>query len=127
MITISREQLELVRPMRQPGYVEAVLACSIESGGFLEISEDDYVRIARAFAKPDWVDKAKSLSDALKTWTKAGFPATSEDVLLERKKICEACEFFKPSRFWLSASCRKCGCKGIKLYMETSTCPDGKW
>lgn len=48
----------------------------------------------------------------------------SEEVLVEREKHCEACEF----RDAEANQCLKCSCfLGLKQQMTTERCPIGKW
>lgn len=48
----------------------------------------------------------------------------SNEVINNRKSICNSCEFFDSS----AERCRKCGCNmAIKTYLKASNCPLGKW
>ncbi|NBW12296.1 MAG: hypothetical protein EBR82_30120 [Caulobacteraceae bacterium] len=58
----------------------------------------------------------------------AGMPMASDEEIIRRHDICQACEFFKDN------ACQKCGCPIVrakqyvsKLSWADSECPVGKW
>ena len=66
----------------------------------------------------------KSASDVLKSFLTGGPIYCSEEVRLERRKICGECEHRDPS----TDMCNKCGCAlRFKTTFATTHCPLDKW
>jgi phosphoribosylamine-glycine ligase len=70
----------------------------------------------------------KNLSnDVIKTvqHVAAGGDLKTEDTeALNRKKICNSCEFFNKAQ----ERCTKCGCyMAVKVYLKAAHCPINKW
>ena len=77
---------------------------------------------------PNLINQTKNFIGAVTTWATEGFPLASKDVYESRLTICKTCPEFDPNGFGPGlVRCRKCGCSGAKLHMETSTCPLTKW
>jgi predicted Zn-ribbon and HTH transcriptional regulator len=77
---------------------------------------------------PSNIQMAKNLgSDIIKNIKSvaSGNPLNvPNDVLNNRKSICNSCEFYDKIR----ERCLKCGCNmAVKTYLKASTCPIGKW
>lgn len=64
---------------------------------------------------------------AIKENTQSGFKRVTEDDHKKRSDICNNCEYWLPNGYYGIGKCRRCGCSGIKLWMEVSKCPIGKW
>ena len=61
-------------------------------------------------------------------WVMSGTPMASQDVVASRKKLCEACEQWRPTALDPSMfHCFVCKCLVAKLSIATSQCPIGKW
>ena len=76
------------------------------------------------FRHPTMIQMAKSLTESVVDWTKAGFKTVSEETLNKRLEICGKCEFWDASGFGGTGKCKKCGCSTqAKLRMSTSACP----
>ena len=73
--------------------------------------------------------KASRLKAALFDWKKAGFPKTPSAVRKQRRGICDACQYFKPSGNLGLGECQApgCGCTRAKLWMANQRCPLGYW
>jgi hypothetical protein len=55
-------------------------------------------------------------------WIQGGMKLVADEVVEERMKICNSCEFYVGSR------CSKCGCQmRVKTTLATSSCPIGNW
>jgi hypothetical protein len=80
-----------------------------------------------AAKEPTLMEKAKSLTDAVASWTKAGFKMATEEQYAARYEICKACDFWVDEGYMGMGKCRQCGCSGVKLRLATSTCPLEKW
>jgi len=66
-------------------------------------------------------EKLSNLKNSLQDWKNAGFPVASDELINQRREICGKCEF------WTGYTCKKCGCTGLKWWLETSKCPIDKW
>lgn len=129
MIHLLKADLEACAASRATGYVDAVLeVCTESEDGALSISEEDYTRIAASYALlPPVRTQIKSALIALKRWKEGGLETTPPREIVGRKAICAACDWHRPSRIPLLSACGKCGCRGLKLYLATESCPIGKW
>lgn len=79
---------------------------------------------------------AKSFASSMKTWAENGFTLASDEIIQERRAVCEGlngqprCEYWHNSgtRYWSFGRCGVCGCAtGLKSGVLTETCPKGKW
>jgi len=101
--------------------------------------EDDFEQNICANADPamcmEWVppsifEKMSTLSQTLLiTAQQIRDPLVSAEVVEERQRICESCNFYGGSRAPLKIACRKCGCTGLALYLAAKHCPleNPKW
>lgn len=72
--------------------------------------------------EPGLIKKAISFVTDVTTWISAGAPITDDTIVKDRLKICESCEHYN------QGSCKRCGCNlGLKVLLNTSSCPIGKW
>jgi hypothetical protein len=77
-------------------------------------------------------DMLLSFVTAISQWVSAGMPVTPEAKFKQRLEICRNC-FIDGQKMWDEQAaagigrCNRCGCTGIKLHLETSHCPAGKW
>ena len=56
------------------------------------------------------------------SWMKSGFHIANEEIQQKRQNVCDSCEFY------INRRCGKCGCfMDIKIKLQTSSCPEGKW
>lgn len=85
-------------------------------------------RVCEDFIPPTFLAKMTSAAQALygaaKEWRK---PVVSEEVLQQRREICQPCNFYGGSTSILRVGCKKCGCTGLKLFLVSSQCPISKW
>ena len=77
---------------------------------------------------PSFLTKVKNFAVASAKHVAAGMPMASDEEIIRRHDICQACEFFKDN------ACQKCGCPIVrakqyvsKLSWADSECPVGKW
>ena len=63
----------------------------------------------------------------MKHWALRGFKVVDAETYKRRAEICADCPHWKPDAAMGSGRCLKCGCSGVKLYLETSACPISKW
>jgi len=76
---------------------------------------------------PSLLDRARSFAAAAKEWIRAGMPVATSDQVEARLQTCRMCGYWSGESAPFHTACRKCGCAGIKLWMTTSKCPDGRW
>lgn len=62
---------------------------------------------------------------AMGRWAAAGFRVVGWEVLKERRAICRRCPHWV--RRSLVPKCAVCGCAGLKLWLATEGCPEGRW
>lgn len=78
--------------------------------------------------KPTLSDLVKSAFSATVKWAKDGFRVVSDEKLIERRTICEGCDFWAGDGAYFGlGKCAKCGCSGLKLFLPTEKCPIRKW
>lgn len=128
MITISRDGLEKAAASKAQGYLQAVLSVANDLGsGLLGIEESDYARIVREYSTPPLHEQAMTLAVAMTCFVQSGGKVSSQSLIDHRFSVCKACKWWKPGRFLFTCGCSKCGCTGIKLWVESEKCPAGKW
>jgi hypothetical protein len=73
-------------------------------------------------------EKTRNAGKAFLLFFSKKMPIAKCEILIERKSICQACEFWSPEGFRGTGKCTKCGCSTwVKLRMATERCPIGKW
>lgn len=75
------------------------------------------------FIPPTLGEKMASLGKALMNAARSGFKTVTQEVLLERKAICQNCEYYGGSSSPLKVACKRCGCFGLKVHLLSSHCP----
>lgn len=123
-------------PIRHPYFVEAkkqAKAHRIANGYPIGLEFDDQFEenvCANAadgtcfeFTPPTLGEKMASLGRALMNAARSGFKTVSQEVFLERKSICQDCEYYGGSSSIFKVACKKCGCGGLKLSLLKSVCP----
>lgn len=76
---------------------------------------------------PSLLTRAFTFAHAAKEWVKAGMPITDHEGVEWRVGICKTCPYWKGETSPFHVMCGKCGCSGLKLFLATSRCPDGRW
>ena len=85
---------------------------------------------------PDWCESTEpptlaqrlaSFSQAAVDWAKNGFSNVTHEQFEARKAICLKCHYWKGEMAFGYGGCGKCGCSGLKLFLPTQKCPDGRW
>jgi len=79
------------------------------------------------FIPPTLLEKMSHLAQALYKSAKSGFATVPAEEFESRRAVCGSCNFFGGTNGLLKIACKKCGCSGIKLAVNTETCPAGKW
>lgn len=72
-------------------------------------------------------DRVATLGASLASWIGDNFKAASPELIESRTSICKACPYWSDKGYLGLGACRKCGCSGLKLKMNVSKCPIGKW
>lgn len=71
---------------------------------------------------PSMTVQVSGLLQAGKSFIASGFAMASEELAGQRWEICQGCDQLALNR------CRQCGCyMKVKVKLETSKCPIGKW
>lgn len=78
---------------------------------------------------PTLTEKAVSVAKAVISHARNRFKGTDEELKNLRLSICSSCVYYggEAGGTWFSVVCKKCGCSGLKLKIEKSTCPLGLW
>ena len=76
---------------------------------------------------PSPLDIARRFAREMTYWMANGCEVTESEVFHTRKSTCEACPKWRGEAAFGLGRCGSCGCLGLKLYVATSRCPDGKW
>jgi len=76
---------------------------------------------------PTLAQKIVNLARAMTQFASSGFKLAEPEKVNSRKETCEVCYYYAGSSSIMKVGCRKCGCSGIKLYMDSEKCPDGRW
>lgn len=76
------------------------------------------------WSPPSVVDKMTSAGKALWQIVRRGNKlVVTEEVLAYRRQQCEQCNFYGGSTSPIKVACKKCGCSGLKLWLQSSRCP----
>lgn len=92
-------------------------------------------------AQPDWCEDvdpdtgkptpwemAQRFTRAMVRWATDGFRVVATEKYQARRNICEGCQYWRGEGTEPGTGrCGKCGCSGLKLFLATERCPDGKW
>lgn len=76
---------------------------------------------------PTMAEKARNFSRAMVDWVANGFKVITHEQFEERQSICNQCPYWRGESMLGYGSCAKCGCSGLKLYLPSQSCPDGRW
>lgn len=76
---------------------------------------------------PTPMEMAAKFARAAVTWVANGATVVSPEQFQQRLDTCRACERWNGEAFFGLGRCGKCGCSGVKLYMDTEKCPLSKW
>lgn len=75
------------------------------------------------FTPPTLGEKMASLGRALMNAARSGFKTVNEETLMQRRAICQECNFYGGSSGLFKVACKKCGCSGLKIHLSSSVCP----
>lgn len=76
---------------------------------------------------PSLLDLAKRFTREAYQWAQSGFEVTDENLFASRQATCNTCPKWRGEAAFGYGRCGACGCTGLKLFMKSSHCPDGKW
>ena len=76
---------------------------------------------------PTFAQRARSFAQAATDWVSSGFKHVTHEQFEARKEICLKCPYWNGEAAFGYGGCRKCGCSGLKLFLPTQKCPDGRW
>lgn len=76
---------------------------------------------------PTWAEKAMNFASAARDWVSSGFRHVTHEQYEIRKEICLKCPYWAGSMAMGYGGCSKCGCSGLKLFLPSQRCPDGRW
>jgi hypothetical protein len=63
-----------------------------------------------------------SATGEIASWMKNGFHIANEELQQKRQNVCDLCKLY------INRRCSKCGCfMAVKIKLQTSSCPEGKW
>lgn len=134
MISISQSDFDKACQSRPKGYREHVLSLGKQMDGRIWLSPKDYTYLANYYRngappEPRLTDSAENLALAIGRWVKGGFPVASAETIKKRKATCQACPYWDGAARMGLGKCKhsKCGCTKFKWWLETETCPDGRW
>lgn len=76
---------------------------------------------------PTISEMAASFARSAKQWIAGGAHTLSFEQYHQRLTTCQGCDRWNGEAFFGFGKCGKCGCSGVKLYMNTEKCPLNKW
>ena len=76
---------------------------------------------------PSLAERAASFMRSATQWASNGFKCVSHEDYEKRLETCRGCERWSGEALFGLGRCGKCGCSGVKLYMDTEKCPLNKW
>lgn len=76
---------------------------------------------------PSYAQRAKTFARAMTDWMAGGLKSVTHEQYEQRLEICKICPYWRGQGALGFGSCGKCGCSGLKLYLPTQACPDGRW
>jgi hypothetical protein len=79
-------------------------------------------------SSPPITSQLKNLAEDSIKWIKNGMHIVSDKSYKDRLNVCLNCEFWeKHTSGPFDGRCLKCGCTSLKLKLNTTHCPVGKW
>jgi len=76
---------------------------------------------------PTLLELASRFTREMLSWSREGFSVVDDATFATRQSTCNACPKWRGEAAFGVGRCGSCGCLGLKLYVKTSRCPDGKW
>jgi len=81
------------------------------------------VSFIKTEAPPSLAQQARTFAYSMAQWVKAGMKVVPQEILAQRRGLCEACSYWQGDSAYGMGRCRKCGCSGVKLYLVSTRCP----
>lgn len=72
-------------------------------------------------------DAVANFGNSMVAFAQDGFKGATKQQIDSRLAICKGCEFWDEGGFFGLGKCKKCGCSGAKLWLNSSKCPIEKW
>lgn len=95
---------------------------------FCERQPDWCEDIDPATGQPTPLEMAERFARSMVDWARAGFRTLEKERYQARRNICEGCQQWRGDGAMLGTGrCGACGCSGLKLFLATQRCPEGKW
>jgi hypothetical protein len=76
---------------------------------------------------PTVSEMAATFAGSVKRWVSNGMGVTNFETYHARLSVCKTCDRWNGEALFGLGRCGKCGCSGLKLYMDTEKCPLSKW
>lgn len=76
---------------------------------------------------PTVPEMAATFARSVKRWVSNGMGTVDFEKFHARLQTCQACDRWNGEAMFGLGRCGKCGCSGVKLYMDTEKCPLDKW
>lgn len=91
-------------------------------------SQPDWCEDVDPAGKPTPLELAARFARAMVDWARDGCRVLAKEKYQARRDICEGCQYWRgEGTLTGTGRCGKCGCAGLKLFLATERCPDGKW
>lgn len=86
-------------------------------------------KTAKEILEPTFEKMVENFTEAMRDWKDAGFPIASLGIIAARRSVCAKCEFWDGKARLGLGKCNspKCGCTRLKIFLQTSKCPENKW
>jgi len=101
--------------------------CSHEDPSFCQEWPTSGAYAPQAQIEVTITEMVSNFTQSMKTWIGSGMPITTEDKFKNRLNTCRNCEYWDEKAYLGKGKCKKCGCSGLKLHLDTSKCPINKW
>jgi hypothetical protein len=79
------------------------------------------------FTPPTLAERLETLAKALAAAAADGFSVAPSAEVERRHAICKECNYYGGQRGLFKLACKKCGCSGLKLHLQSSHCPANRW
>lgn len=76
---------------------------------------------------PSLPERMASFARSAISWIANGAKVVDFKTYDDRIQTCRACDRWSGEVYFGLGRCGKCGCSGLKLYMDTEVCPLNKW
>lgn len=95
--------------------------------GLMGLIREAFRKEAPKDSTPTLADLGRNFAKATATWAASGFKVRDESDYKRISAICDSCEHWDKSGYFLAGKCNKCGCTALKRFLKTEKCPIAKW